>query len=235
MKRLAVLLVVLASPAFAQTKQPAAPQPKPGTTAPGAGVFGTSSKEPINIEADSLEVFDRDQKAVYRGNVVVVQGDTIMKSAEMVVFYARGAKNGEQPAPAAAPGGAPAAEGGTSVRRVEAFGGVTVASKDQIAAGREGIFDRENNRVVLIGDVSLSQGGNVTKGDRLNYDLATGQATVEAKPSSGRVRSLLVPGSEDGAKPISRPGTPPAAPAPAAKAPAAAPPATAAPKPPVRP
>ncbi len=230
MKRLAALLFApalfgFAVSAEAQPKPAPAAQPKPGTTAPGAGVFGTSSREPINIEADQLEVFDRDQKAVYRGNVVVVQGDTTMKSAEMVVFYARGQK-GETDARQPAPAGA--SPGGTSVRRVEAFGGVSIVSKDQIATGREGIFDRENNRVVLTGDVALTQGGNVTKGERLNYDLTTGQATVEARASTGRVRSLLVPGSEDGAKPIDRQGAKPAAPAQAPAAPAA-------PKPPARP
>lgn len=229
MKRLAALLFAPALLGFAASAEaqpkPAAPaQPKPGTTAPGAGVFGTASKEPISIEADQLEVFDRDQKAVYRGNVVVVQGDTTMKSAEMVVFYMRGQK-GEPSEGAAQPAAAGSAPGGTSVRRVEAFGGVSIVSKDQVATGREGVFDRENNRVILTGDVALAQGGNVTKGERLNYDLTTGQATVEARASSGRVRSLLVPGSEDGAKPIDRQGAKPAAPAPA----------PAAPKPPARP
>jgi lipopolysaccharide export system protein LptA len=236
MKRLAALLFApallgFAAAAAAQSKP--AVEPKPGTTVPGAGVFGTASKEPISIEADQLEVFDRDQRAVYRGNVVVVQGDTTMKSGEMVVHYARGQQAGDDAAarPAA---GAPAGPGGTTVRRVEAFGGVSIISKDQVATGREGIFDRENNRVILIGDVSLAQGGNVTKGERLNYDLTTGQATVEARASAGRVRSLLVPGSEDGAKPIDRPAAP-AVPAKIAPAVPAAPVAPTAPKPPVRP
>lgn len=225
----ALALSFVAAPLAAQQTPSRQPQPKPGTTAPGQGVFGTASKEPISIEADSLEVFDRDQKAVYKGNVVVVQGDTTMKSAEMVVFYSR-AGQGAASAPSA-PAPAPAQEG-PGVRRVEAFGGVTITSKDQIASGREGLFDRENNRVILTGDVALSQGGNITKGDRLNYDLTTGQATVEARASTGRVRSLLVPGSEDGAKPIERPAASPAARTPSASGPVGAP---GVPQPPVRP
>ncbi len=221
----ALALSMVAVPATAQQKAGQQPQPKPGTTAPGQGVFGTASKEPISIEADSLEVFDRDQKAVYKGNVIVVQGDTTMKSAEMVVFYARGGQAGAARSDAAG-------QEGTNVRRVEAFGGVTIMSKDQVASGRDGVFDRENNRVVLTGDVTLSQGGNITKGERLNYDLSTGQATVEARASTGRVRSLLVPGSEDGAKPLERPAAPPAARQPAPTAPV---PAPSAPQPPVRP
>ncbi len=232
MMRFTVLSVALAlsfaaAPLAAQQKAAQQPQPKPGTTAPGQGVFGTASKEPISIEADSLEVFDRDQKAVYKGNVVVVQGDTTMKSAEMVVFYSRAGQGAASAPPAPAP-----AQEGPGVRRVEAFGGVTITSKDQVASGREGVFDRENNRVILTGDVALSQGGNITKGDRLNYDLTTGQATVEARASTGRVRSLLVPGSEDGAKPIERSGPSPAARTPSSSGPV---PAPGIPQPPVRP
>ena len=40
----------------------------------------------------------------------------------------------------------------------------------------------------LIGHVTLSDGPNVTKGDKLTYDLKTGQAVVEASSAkSGRV------------------------------------------------
>jgi lipopolysaccharide export system protein LptA len=37
---------------------------------------GGNSKEPISIEADKLVYFDKEQKAIYSGNVVAIQGDT---------------------------------------------------------------------------------------------------------------------------------------------------------------
>jgi lipopolysaccharide export system protein LptA len=218
---LALAMASQAAPALAQSAKPAA---KPAQTGPGApaspgiglGTFGTNSRDPINIEADHLEVYDKEQKAIYTGNVVVVQGETTMKSAEMVVFYARGQKGGDA---SAAPAGQQ--QEGTSLRRVEAFGGVTVASKDQVATGQNGIFDRENNSVILTGNVALSENGNVTKGEKLVYDLTTGKAVIVASPN-GRVKSSLVPGSDDkGAPKPSKPGS--------AAAPAASP------KPPARP
>ena len=39
-----------------------------------------------------------------------------------------------------------------------------------------------------------SDGPNVTRGERVVYDLNTGVANVETKPG-GRVRALFVPGS----------------------------------------
>ena len=70
-------------------------------------------------------------------------------------------------------------------------GPVTLISKDQVATGDNGSYDKAENKVMLIGNVTLSQGTNVTKGDRLVYDLTSGQAQV----SGGRVGSIFTPGS----------------------------------------
>ena len=200
--------MLAASPVLAQTPQAA-------RATPGMGTFGSGSKEPISIESDHLEVFDKDQKAIYTGNVVVVQGETTMKSGRMVVFYIRNAPDnagGKTPAPAPTPAATPANSGpdlggGTSLRKVEAFEGVTIVSKDQIATSREAVYDKDTNRMVLTGDASLTQNGNVTKGEKVVYDLTTGVAVVEASPNSGRVKSLLVPNSGD--KPEAKPAKPP--------------------------
>ena len=42
--------------------------------------------------------------------------------------------------------------------------------------------------------MTLSDGGNVTKGDKLVYDLTTGQATVDTG-AAGRVKGLFMPGA----------------------------------------
>ena len=58
-------------------------------------------------------------------------------------------------------------------------------------------YDKAQNKVWLIGNVTLSDGGNVTKGDKLTYDLTTGQATVDTGPAAKRVKGLFIPGSSD--------------------------------------
>ena len=84
-------LVLAASGATAATK----PATKPPTDSPIQILPGTSSKEPISIDADKLVYFDKEQKAVYSGNVVVIQGDTKMTCSVMTVFL------DHQPTPAA--------------------------------------------------------------------------------------------------------------------------------------
>ena len=54
----------------------------------------------------------------------------------------------------------------------------------------------------LIGHVTLSDGQNVTKGDKLTYDLKNGLATVDTSAKAGRVHGQFVPkSSADAAKP----------------------------------
>ena len=68
--------------------------------------------------------------------------------------------------------------GGSSVKHMEADGPVTLISKDQVGTGDHATYDKAENKVYLNGNVTLSQGTNVTQGDRLIYDLTNGQAQV---------------------------------------------------------
>ena len=72
---------------------------------------------------------------------------------------------------------------------------MTVISKTQVATGDSGSYDKAENKVWLIGHVTLSDGQNITKGDKLTYDLKTGQATVDTNAKSGRVHGQFIPNS----------------------------------------
>jgi len=168
-------------------------------TAPKPSGLSKSSKEPIAIEADALEVFDKEQRAIYTGNVIVTQGDTVMKAKKMVIFYDKPAEKAGAAAPTS-----PDAD--TSIRRVEADGNVVIIDKDQIATGDNGIYENATDTVTLTGNVALSKGQNVTKGSKLVYNLGTGVANVDAG-ATGRVSSSFV--SSDKPKPSTAAPTPP--------------------------
>jgi len=157
---------------------------------------GANSKEPISIDADKLDYFDKEQKAIYTGNVVAVQGDSRLTCAKLVIFLAKtepqGAAAAATPAPPADSG---VGTGGSQVKHMDATGPVTMVSKTQVATGDRGSYDKEQNKVWLFGNVTLSDSGNVTKGDKLTYDLTTGEAVVEVDNTSGRVHGQFIPGS----------------------------------------
>ncbi len=82
---------------------------------------------------------------------------------------------------------------------MDCSGPVTVMSKTQTATGDSAVYDKAKNKVWLIGNVTLSDGPNVTKGDKLTYDLTSSEAHIEnnvVNGKAGRVWSQFVPGSD---------------------------------------
>lgn len=49
-----------------------------------------SNDQPIQIESDKLEIKDPESKAIFTGNVKVVQGTTTLQAGNMTVFYKAG-------------------------------------------------------------------------------------------------------------------------------------------------
>ena len=205
-------LATIAAALLCSTGAGATAAEKPSGPNDSAAIFpGTSSKEPISIDAGKLVYYDKEHKAVYSGNVVVIQGDTKMTCSAMVVFLDHAPTQG---APAPTKEAAPQSTNGQSgspadagVKHLDAAGPVTVVSKTQVATGDSGSYDKAEGKVRLIGHVTLSDGQNVTKGDKLTYDLKSGQATVDTSAKSGRVHGQFVPKSgadatkSDAAKP----------------------------------
>lgn len=146
---------------------------------------GASPKDPLNIDAGKLDFFDKEQKLVYSGSVVVTNGPSTLKASRITIFL-----EGKG-------GGDAGATSNDRVKHIDAEGPVTLVSKDQIGAGDRGSYDKAENKVYLTGNVTLTQGDNIVKGDRLVYDVATGMATVQGGAGQGgRVRSTFTPGEK---------------------------------------
>ncbi|HUI20004.1 MAG TPA: LptA/OstA family protein [Methylocella sp.] len=171
---LACLVAAALSPAHAE---------KPSSS--GAILPGSTSKDPVNIDAAKLDYYDKEQKLIYTGNVIATQGESKLQATTLVIFLT--------PKDPAATTGVPSSS--SQVRRMEAAGPVVITSKDQIGTGDSGIYEKSENKIYLIGNVTLTQGPNVTKGDKLTYDLTTKQSQV-----TGRVRSLFLPNDSGGSK-----------------------------------
>ena len=154
-----------------------------GTAQAQSTSFQLSSDEPVQIQADKLDVKDQEGRAIFTGNVEVVQGDLSLRSSTMTVFYQSEGQG--QGSPAGGLGGA------GDIDRIEASGGVRVRRGQQVATGDRATFDQASEVVTLTGDqVVLTDAGNVITGCSLVIALKTGDATVEPC-QSGRVQILL--------------------------------------------
>lgn len=145
----------------------------------GAAFSGFSSRStaPIQIDADRLEIDDENKLATYSGNVVVQQGETVLKTVKLIIHYSGSSTN-------AAPGSA--------VTKLVADGRVIVIGKGQRATGNRATLIMETEIITLSGDVVLSDSKNVLKGDRLIVNMKSKTAQL----LGDRVQTILQPGSQ---------------------------------------
>ena len=181
-----IALLAVAVGAASVNAQPAAQ----GQSSGAMQGFQMNRDQPVKIESNTLEVRDKSRQATFIGSVKLTQGETILQCQTLVIFYEdTAAPKKAAPATAQKGGGGP---GGQQIKRAEAKGDVLVTQKDQTARGDSGVFDVKSNSVTLIGNVVLTQGTNVVRGDRMFVDLNTGISRVESDKAK-RVESLFNP------------------------------------------
>ena len=140
--------------------------------------------------------------ATFAGDVDAVQGDLVLSADKLMVHY-----EGESSAVGIASGS------DNSIRRIDAEGNVIIASPEETAKGRHGTYDVPAKLVTLEGEVVLTRGENVIRGERLELDLVTGKSRMvgaettvadgETAAPGERVKALFTPKSkdDDGKKP----------------------------------
>lgn len=126
---------------------------------------------PVEVTADQLQVDQTTGLATFSGAVVVIQGDMRLSADEVQVEYGTGG------------------DGPRRIARLLASGSVTLASPNEAAEAREAVYTIDDRRIVMTGDVVLTQGPNVVTGQRLVANLADGTAVME-----GRVRTIIETG-----------------------------------------
>jgi lipopolysaccharide export system protein LptA len=128
-----------------------------------------NSNAPVDVTADRIEVQDRVNRAIFTGNVHVLQAGMTIDSARMTVAYAKATTPGANP----------------QIQRIDASGGVSVRSADQTAQGSIAIYDLNRRLITMLGGVVLNQGGSQVRGGRLVMDLNTGRSTVDGSAVGG--------------------------------------------------
>jgi LPS export ABC transporter protein LptC len=161
----------------------------------GFASFKADRNAPTEVEADTLEILDASNKAVFEGNVVAKQGDLVLRTAELTAFYSGQTGMGfSATADAAGPKGKGVERGQDKsqekgeITRLEARHGVTMVSKDQSASAKSADFDVKANTALLWGGgVTVTRATsdplkpNVVVGERLRVDLTTGISQFEAE------------------------------------------------------
>jgi lipopolysaccharide export system protein LptA len=185
-----VVLALAATPAMAQKEQ------KEKSKSALAGFDNSNSKEPYKIDANRLEVQQNANKAIYSGDVVVIQGTMTMRCSQLVIFFNQSKENAGK---GAATQQASVAEAAGGLKRLECHGPMTINKEKQTATANQLVF--ENETVTLTGNVVMSDGENVQAGEKMVYNTKSTIGRMEG----GRVRGIFTPGSDSkpGQKPKS--------------------------------
>jgi lipopolysaccharide export system protein LptA len=126
---------------------------------PVSALKGHDSNAPVDVSADRIEVQDRADRAMFSGNVHVVQGDLTLDTIRLTVAYSSAGK--------------------IQIRRLDAAGGVTVKSPSETARGDFGVYDLDRKLITLVGAVRLDRANSNVLGSRLVIDLTSGRAVMD--------------------------------------------------------
>lgn len=152
-----ILLVVASAAAIAQS----------ANIAMGTGSFDRSL--PVEVTADQFSIDQSSGKAVFDGNVLIVQGEVRLSAGTVTIEYASESDT-------------------NAISRLLASGGVTFVTANDAAEAADAVYSVAQGTVTLSGDVLLTQGRNAIAGDRLVVNLESGNGQME-----GRVRTVFMP------------------------------------------
>ncbi len=162
-----------------------------GAAAPAAaqnqGPFGSfkhDSTAPIEIVADSLEVRQAENLAIFSGEVVAGQGTLRLTTDLLTVTYA---------AEESDTGTDTNSRVGTGeIQHMRADGNVFLSNGAETAQGAWAEYDLASGMMRMGGKVVLTQGDNAISGESLVIDLNAGTGRIEG----GRVKSVFTPAAK---------------------------------------
>ena len=153
----------------------------------------TNRKEPITVNADTLEYDYKNNVVVYRGDVQAAQGQVKLRSDTLTVTF-ESVKDGTQPKTADPPVPDPAAKGGQRVHDVVAVGSVRIDQGTRWATGGKAVFDQTQRTLVLTENPILHEGPNEVAGYRVVVYLDENRSVVEG--GRKRVKAVLYPNKD---------------------------------------
>lgn len=127
---------------------------------------GATDKDPLTIEANRLDMKDAQKLLLYTGNILVTNGPSTLKSANLTIYLDNAAEGG-------------AGSSTTDrVNRVDAEGPVVINTQKETYSGNQLHYDRLQNKIYMTGNVTIQQGDGLTKADNLEFDKATSTALL---------------------------------------------------------
>jgi lipopolysaccharide export system protein LptA len=117
-----------------------------------------NEKKPIIITSRTLTADNKNNTAVFEGNVVAKTGDITIYSDRMTVFY----DNSQ-----------------STIKKIEASGNVKVQRKERVIFSDEAIFIDNEKKIIFRGNPRAVEGENIITGTQIIFFLQDDRAVVE--------------------------------------------------------
>lgn len=140
----------------------------------GASSLQVDPDQPVTIAADTLEIIERENLALFSGEVALVQGD--LKISAPIVRVTYGASDGTA--------------GSRQIDMVEAPDGATVTSSGQTVEGGRLVYRLGSRMVEITGGVRIEQDGSTLLAEQLVLDIDAGTVVMRGG-EGGQVRAVL--------------------------------------------
>ena len=145
--------------------------------------------EPIQIEADRMESFQKDNAVLFSGNVEATQGGLTIHADKMTVYYFSNEEIAKQPT-----------DEKQKIKKLFASGNVEIQNEGWVATGDNVEFFQKERKVRLTGNSKVLQGNNMVTGDSVLLYLDEGKSIVEKseKKKGERVIAIIGPTEKTG-------------------------------------
>ena len=132
------------------------------------------SNSALNIESSSLEIIDSEKKAIFKGQVRIVNEDALLATDNLILHYSFDDITGD-----------------IQVEKITCEGNVLIEYENQVITSLNAVYDARANQLVFSDDVIISRDeGNAIKADKVSVDLNTMRIKMDSK---SRVKAFITP------------------------------------------
>ncbi len=146
---------------------------------PGWALTG-DSEQPIEVEADRLEVRDEDGRSIYQGNVRLVQGSLQITSDRLVIHF-----NDQRELVLMEMTGSPAR-----------FRQLDDDRQEMLGEARQINYTESDSMLELLYGARFSHDGDTIEGERIRIDTERNSIEAGSESAEERVKMLIQPRQE---------------------------------------
>lgn len=132
-----------------------------------------TGEQPLRVNAQTLEVDNKNQVITFKGNVIARQGEMTIQADIARVYYSK-------------------KEEGHEIKEIVATGNVRIYQGNRLATSQQAVFYHQEQKIILTGQPKVWQGKDMLSGEKITVYLQEDKSFVESGPER-RVEVIFYP------------------------------------------